>query len=103
MSDKDRAPAGSAPSVTTEALNKVVKDVEIVTHVTKSGQTLRWAVLTTENGFAVTGKPSCCVSPENDDPVKGEQIAMANAEDELWALEGYLLKQRLYEKEQVND
>lgn len=103
MSDKVKTPAAGAPSVTAEGLNKVVKDVEIVTHVTKSGQTLRWAVLTVENGFAVTGKPSCCVSPENDDPAKGGQIALANAEDELWALEGYLLKQRLYEKEQACD
>lgn len=102
MSDKVKAPAAGAPSVTTEGLNKVVKDVDIVTHVTKSGQTLRGAVLTVENGFAVTGKPSCCVSPENADPVKGEQIARANAKDELWPLEGYLLKQRLYEKEPAN-
>lgn len=94
---KNETPATAAPSVTTDALAKVVTDVEIVTHVTKSGQTLRWAVLTTVNGFAVTGKPSCCVSPANDDPATGEQIALANAEDELWPLEGYLLKQRLYE------
>ena len=31
-----------------------------------TGQVLRWAVLTTRNGFAVTGRPSVAVSPQND-------------------------------------
>lgn len=87
----------NAPRVTPENLHKAIKDVEIVKHVSTSGQTLRWAVLTMQNGFAVTGKPSCSVSPENDNQELGEKIAIQNAQDEVWALEGYALKQKLYE------
>ena len=53
-------------------------------------------VLTLENGFTVTGE-SACVSPENYDKEIGEKIAKDNAKEKIWLLEGYLLKQRLYE------
>lgn len=85
----------AAPSVTPEDLETNIVHTEIVKHVSHSGQVLRWAVLTTRSGFAVTGKPSCAVSPENDVPVRGENIAVDNAKDELWALMGYELKCRL--------
>ena len=49
----------------------------------------------------MVGKPSACVSPENDDAKLGEKIAIQNSQDEIWALEGYLLKERLYNL--VND
>lgn len=87
----------NAPRVTLDNLHKKISDVEIVKHVSKSGQVLRWAVLTMENGFAVVGKPSCSVSSENDDTGLGEKIAIENSQDEVWALEGYALKQKLYE------
>ena len=50
-----------------------------------------------QNGFTVTGE-SACVSPENFDEELAKKIAFANARDKIWMLEGYLLKQRLYEK-----
>jgi hypothetical protein len=53
-------------------------------------------VLTLENGFTVTGE-SACASPENFNQEIGESIAYKNAMDKIWTLEGYLLKQRLYE------
>jgi len=87
----------NAPRVTLDNMHKAIKSVEIVKHVSIGGQVLRWAVLTMVNGFAVTGKPSCSVSPENDDQDLGEKIAVQNAQDEVWALEGYALKQKLHE------
>lgn len=85
----------NAPRVTPAMIDSVISDTEIVKHVSKSGQVLRWAVITTKNGYAVTGKPSCSVSNENDDSEIGEKIAIENARSEIWALEGYLLKEKL--------
>ena len=84
-----------APRITPADLEANIVDTEIVTHVTKSGQVLRWAVLTTRNGFAVTGKPACAVSPANDNAEIGTSVAISNAKDELWALMGYELRSLL--------
>ncbi len=54
-------------------------------------------VLTLVNGFTVTGE-SACASPENYDQEIGEKISRAVAIEKIWPLEGYLLKQRLYEE-----
>ena len=85
----------TAPRVTLDDLNANIASVEIVKHIAPSGQVLRWAVLTTRNGYAVTGRPSVSVSPENDRADLGEQIARDNARNELWPLMGYALKERL--------
>lgn len=85
----------TAPRITRDDLIANIVNTEYVTHVSVSGQVLRWAVLTTKSGFAVTGKPSCSVSYENDDAAIGKRIALQNAEDELWPLMGYALKQKL--------
>ncbi|MEF3075178.1 Gp49 family protein [Methylobacter sp. Wu1] len=87
----------TAPRVTSEDIEANIVDTEIVKHVSKSGQILRWAVLTLQNGFAATGKPSVAASPENDVPEKGINIAIANAKEELWPLMGYALKEKLNE------
>lgn len=85
----------TAPRVTLDDFNANIVSVEIVKHVAPSGQVLRWAVLTTRSGYAVTGRPSVSVSPENDNAELGEQLARDNARNELWPLMGYELKQRL--------
>lgn len=85
----------TAPRVKLDDLNANIASVEIVKHIAPSGQVLRWAVLTTRSGYAVTGRPSVSVSSENDRAELGEQIARDNARDELWALMGYALKERL--------
>ena len=90
----------TAPRVTPEDMAANIKDVEIVKHVSAGGQVLRWAVITTANGFAVTGRPSVSVSPENDDPQIGVAVATANATNELWPLMGYELRTKL---SQAND
>lgn len=60
---------------------------------------LTYCVLTLRNGFTVSGE-SACASPENFDPQIGRDIAFKNAREKIWLLEGYALKQRLYEMTQ---
>ena len=60
------------------------------------GTTLTVCCLTLKNGFTVTGE-SAAASPENFDVEIGRKIARQNARDKIWPLEGYLLKQKLFE------
>ena len=64
--------------------------------------TLTFCVIVLKNGFTVTGE-SACASPENFDPEIGRKIAYQNAREKIWQLEGYLLKERLYQQHQVID
>ena len=82
----------TAPRVTPEdILAKIVQtDFHILTDV------LTVCVLTLQNGFTVTGE-SACASPENYNQEIGERVSKGNATQKIWQLEGYLLKQRLFE------
>ncbi len=95
IEDEIKASNPVAPRVTPSDIDENIKDVEFVKHVSKSGQVLRWAVITTANGYAVVGKPSCSASPLNDNRAIGEKIAFENSKDELWPLMGYALKSAL--------
>jgi hypothetical protein len=86
----------AAPRLSPADLDVNIAHTEIVKHVSHSGQVLRWAILTTQNGFAVVGKPSVAVSPENDNAEIGEKVAIDNSRTELWPLMGYALKQQLH-------
>ena len=86
----------TAPRLTPEDVTANIVDVEYVTHQTKGGQVLRWAVITTKSGAAVTGRPSVSVSPENDRPLIGMDVAYENARLEMWPLMGYALKEKLF-------
>lgn len=55
---------------------------------------LTFCVLVLKNGFTVTGE-SACASPENFDAEIGKRIARANAEQKIWPLMGYALKEQL--------
>lgn len=86
-----------APRVTLGYLKDKVGDkYDIVTYKAKNGKVLRWAVITMENGYLVTGDPSIAVSAENDNEEIGRKIAYENAFNKLWALEGYLLQEKLH-------
>lgn len=63
----------------------------------KSLGLLTFCVLVLRNGFTVTGE-SACASPENFDAEIGRKIARANAEQKIWPLMGYALKQKLSEQ-----
>lgn len=100
MNDKEveqeiQAKGLTAPRVTLADLEANIADVEHVRFISKSGQVLRWAVLTTQSGYAVVGRPSCAVSVENDNAEIGEKVALANSREELWPLMGYALRSRL--------
>lgn len=58
-------------------------------------KTLTICVLVLKNGFTVTGE-SACASPENFNAEIGQRLAYEKAREKIWALEGYLLKQRLH-------
>ena len=60
-----------------------------------STQLLTICVIQLRNGFTVTGE-SACASPENFDAELGRKIARQNAEQKIWPLMGYALKQQLH-------
>lgn len=66
--------------------------------IPESLELLTFCVLVLRNGFTVTGE-SACASPENFDAEIGRKIARQNAEQKIWPLMGYHLKQQLSEKE----
>lgn len=83
----------TAPRITPADIAEVITDINYYVFPTTQ---LTVCCLTLQNGFTVTGE-SACASPENFDAEIGRGIALRNAKDKIWALEGYLLKQRLYE------
>lgn len=60
------------------------------------GTTLTVCALTLKNGFITVGE-SAAASPENFNQEIGRKIARENARNKIWALEGYLLRQKLHE------
>lgn len=58
------------------------------------GTALTVCALTLRNGFQVIGM-SAAASPENFDAEIGRTISRKNAREQIWALEGYLLRDRL--------
>ena len=83
----------TAPRITPGDIDATIKSAAF--HVFPGSQ-LTVCCMTLTNGFTVTGE-SACASPENFDREIGERIASANARNKIWALEGYLLKQKLHE------
>lgn len=108
MSDQDiekmvkEQGADQAPRVTPEDLKANIVDVEYVKHISHGRKVLRWAVITTKSGFAVTGDPSVSVSPENDREEIGQKVAYDNAVHKLWGLMGYELSQRIALENQIS-
>ena len=83
----------TAPRITPDGVKDVIAKTEF--HVLADVLTI--CVITLRNGFTVTGE-SACASPANFDKEIGERIAHENAIDKIWPLEGYLLKQKLWEE-----
>jgi hypothetical protein len=81
----------NAPRLTPDHIDQTILTEQF--HVFP-GTTLTVCCLTLKNGFQVTGE-SAAASPENFDEEIGRKIARSNARDKIWALEGYLLKNRL--------
>ncbi len=96
-------PAPPGPSVTKELIESRVRAEY---YFTADGATagspqrdelklLTICVLVLDNGFTVLGK-SACASPMNFNEEKGRQLAREDAIRQIWALEGYLLKEQLF-------
>ena len=64
------------------------------------GDTFTVCVLLLQNGYSVVGK-SGCARGSIFDAKEGEKYARESAVREIWPLEGYLLKQQLYEERSV--
>lgn len=78
-------------------LTPALIDAQIVSedyHVFEPTMTV--CCLTLQNGFKVIGS-SAAASPENFDAGIGRRIARDHARESVWQLEGYALRQRLYD------
>lgn len=99
----------TAPRVTLQRIEEVIVEEVYFTaadgvrgkggEVTRNSpvQLLTFCVLVLRNGFTVTGE-SACASPENFNEGIGQKIARSNAVNKVWALEGYLLRQSLFDQ-----
>ena len=84
-----------APRVTPDLIDSIIIG-ETYTKL-PSGRTLI-CELTLKNGYTVRGESSC-VSVENFNLELGKKISRDDAKNKIWQLEGYLLKERLFNKE----
>lgn len=83
----------NAPRLTPDLIDSKIKDTYY--HVVPN-TTLTICVITLLNGFQVTGE-SAAASLKNFNEEIGRKIAFDKARDKIWQLEGYLLKEELYE------
>lgn len=81
----------NAPRLSPEKIDAVIVGED---YYVFPGTTLTVCCLKLRNGFTVIGE-SASVSPENFDADLGRKIAMSKARDKIWALEGYVLRERL--------
>lgn len=94
IEDQIQAKGLTAPRVTEQDCLDKIAEVE---YHTFPGSQLTICNMTLQNGFNVTGE-SACASPENFDLEIGRKIAYRNAVSKIWQLEGYLLKEKLYQE-----
>lgn len=80
-------------SITEDDIKSVISDTSYV--ILSDGRTTI-CQLTLKNGFTVIGS-SACVSVERFNKEKGEEIALKDATEKVWVLEGYLLRQKMHE------
>lgn len=85
----------NAPRQTPEMIDSVIAGAEY----TVMGGVVTICALTLRNGFTVIGH-SAPASAANFNAELGRQIAFNKAREQIWALEGYLLRQRIHQSEQ---
>lgn len=81
----------NAPRLTPELIDHAIVGEQY--HVFP-GTTMTVCCLSLRNGYQVIGE-SAAASPSNFNAEIGQKIARDNARNKIWALEGYLLRQRL--------
>jgi hypothetical protein len=82
----------TAPRITPEDIDATIKSSA---YYIFPRSMLTVCCLTLQNDYYVVGE-SACVSTENFDAEIGRRVAYGKARDKIWALEGYLLKQKQY-------
>ena len=82
----------NAPRLTPTLIDEAIVSEQY--HVFQNS-TFTACLLTLKNGYTVLGE-SACASPENFDAALGRKIARENARNKIWQLEGYLLKEKLF-------
>ena len=82
----------NAPRLNPQMIDEAITSEQY--HVFK-GTTMTVCALTLRNGYIVTGE-SAAASPENFDEAIGRKIARDNARNKIWALEDYLLREKLF-------
>ena len=86
----------TAPRVTPERLEEVIASEQ---YYQFPNTTFTACLLTLTNNYTVLGE-SACASPENFNVELGRKIARENAKNKIWSLEGYLLRQKLFDDEE---
>lgn len=89
----------TAPRLTPDYIDGVLAQSQ-VGFWQPDGTTLTVCVIQLPNGFCVTGE-SASASLENFQEDIGQKLAFEAARDKVWMLEGYLLKQRIFEEAQL--
>lgn len=84
----------NAPRLNPDSIDSVIVSQDY--HVF-SGTSVTVCLLTLKNGYSVVGY-SGAVSLENFDADLGRAIAYRDARSKIWQLEGYLLRERLFQK-----
>jgi hypothetical protein len=84
----------NAPRLTPDKIDAAIAGEDF--HVFP-GTTMTVCALKLKNGFVVIGE-SAAASPENFNEEIGRKIARENARNKIWALEGYLLRDKLSQK-----
>ena len=84
----------NAPRLTPDMISNTIKDIHFH-HF--PGTTLTVCALELKNGYMVVGE-SASASPANFNAELGRNIAFDAARGKIWALEGYLLRQRLHDE-----
>ena len=79
-------------SVTRESIDGKIKGI---TTYRLPDTTITVALIELENGWLQEGF-SACADPANFDAAVGKEMAINNAYDKIWPIEGYLLKERLF-------
>lgn len=87
----------NAPRLTPALIDETIIDEA---YYVFPGTTSTICRLTLKNGYSTIGE-SAAVSLANFDEEIGRKVARENARHKVWALEGYLLKQKLYEQGKI--
>ncbi len=81
----------NAPRLTPEHIDATIMYEE---YFRVANTTCTICSLVLQNGYVVVGK-SAAISMANFDEEIGRKVARDDAREQIWALEGYLLKERL--------